>query len=511
MAHFQQPDFILSNRRRLASPNERRVIARQNIGHQRRLIIGAVYTSYTHHAAFRLEHSKQPFLAALKFCIEEHPLLSTVILNEDTEAPEFATPKTLDLTAHLEVRDVDGSIPEDECIESLMAQISDEQLLPRCTTPAWKVVLVPLSPNEISGLSRLLVLFTNYHSHGDGRSGLAFQDSFHKGLSRYLMQASKDQQLVETICETPNKPLLPPIEEGGKLTLSWSYLLSPLLGTYFPKPIVSWLGIRDSWLQSEDGIWRGEKTFFEPTKHSTGLVLINIEASIMDRVLQRSRERSTTFTGLLQHLIARSLAATSGFEGSNLAFNAGVAIDMRHLFEGLYTRGSMMNCVTGHSELVQYSHSHEEPDWASDPSSQLWEAARKTTASLKCAAGTLHNQPIGLLQYLKEFRPWTTGQIGKERDMSFEISNLGAFGLTSSNEDHEANVSIERAVFSQPAKATGSLLDFNPVSIKGGPLALTITWQLGVLGLREGTETAFVKSVGAKVKSAIYEIAAVPT
>ena len=435
--------------------------------------------------------------------------MSTVILSGDTESPVVATPKTLDLDAHLEIREVDKDISEGKCIEKLMAQIGDEQFTSLHATPPWKVVLAPLRPEESSGQSRLLVLYSNYHSHGDGRSGLAFHNSFHAGLVKHFGQANEDYKSIESVCKAPTKPLLPPIEEGGKLSLSWSYLLSPLLGTYLPTSIASFLGIRPSWLTHEAGIWRGKLTTFDPANHSTGLVLLIIEAATISKVLAQCRAKKATFTGLLEHLIVRSLTASDGGAITLDAFNTGIAIDMRHLFGGRYSGGSMLNCVTGYSELVVLDRSQETTDWAADPSSQFWEAARKTTAGLKTASSTLHNQPMGLLQYLKGFRSWTTGKIGKERETSFEISNLGAFSPAAQTEQAVPKITIEKVVFSQPAEASGSLLNFNPVSLKGGPLAMTITWQRGVLDLTEGDdETAFVRRVSSKLESLIREIAA---
>ncbi|KAI4735292.1 hypothetical protein E4T50_14182 [Aureobasidium sp. EXF-12298] len=497
-------DFVLDNRRRLASPNERRCITRQDIGHQRKLIVGAVYTSNTHDDIIALKHGKQPFFQALRFCIETHPLLSTVILNADTEVPEFATPKALDLDKHLEIV-VAEHLAEEQYIENLLARIGDEKFESLKTIPPWKVVLAALPRCEGSGKSRLLVLFTNYHSHGDGRSGLAFQDSFHKGLSEYISQTHKDESdLEDTICQPPTTPLLPPIEDDGRMTLSWSYLLSPLLGTYLPRSIVSYLGLRDSWLSSEADFWRGEKTSFDPENHCTGLVLLTLDCSTKEKILQTCRNNHTIFTGLLQHLVARSLNAPDGGALSTSTFLAGVAIDMRHLFPGTYSRASMMNCVTGHSELINSTHLQEEQDWATNPSSPFWQAAQKTSESLKVAASTLHNQPIGLLQYLKAFRPWTVGRVGKERDMSFEISNLGAFKPT----QESSLLAMEKCVFSQPAKASGSLLDSNAVSNQGGPLVLTITWQKGVLGVGDGREErAFVERVCGKLEVFLTEIA----
>jgi hypothetical protein len=523
-------DFILDTRRRLASkhtnlprkcsytkfltlptgPNERRVITRQDLGHQRKLIVGAVYTSDSHGDVLALKHGKRPFLQALRFCVDTHPLLSTVILNADTEAPEFATPKVMDLDKHLEIV-VAEDLPEEQYMERLLARISDEGFGALHTTPPWKVVLTVLPRCEASEASRLLVLFTNYHSHGDGRSGLAFQDSFHKGLSEYLItQASENQSgllaLEDTICKPPTSSLLPPIEDRGRMTLSWSYLLLPLLGTYLPKSIASFLGLRDSWLSSDLDIWRGEKTTFDPANHSAGLLLFSLDNSIKEKLLQRCRANKTTFTGLLQNLIARALTAPDGGAIAASAFLAGVAVDMRHLFPGIYSAASMMNCVTGHSELIHSSHVQEpnhDDNWTTNPSSQTWHAAATTSASLKNAAGTLHNQPIGLLQYLKAFRPWTNSLVGKDRDMSFEVSNLGAF-----KPKPESLLSIEKLVFSQPAKASGSLLDFNAVSVAGGPMVVNVTWQRGVLSIGDGREEdGFVRKVCGRLQSLIVDVA----
>jgi hypothetical protein len=76
--------------------------------------------------------------------------------------------------------------------------------------------------------------------------------------------------------------------------------------------------------------------------------------------------------------------------------------------------------------------------------------------------------------------------VGKERDMSFGISNLGSFKQPKEN---NSRIGMEKLLFSQPAKASGSLLDFNAVSVEVvGPLVLTVTWQRGVLGVRDRRE-----------------------
>jgi hypothetical protein len=67
---------------------------------------------------------------------------------------------------------------------------------------------------------------------------------------------------------------------------------------------------------------------------------------------------------------------------------------------------------------------------------------------------------------------------------------------------------MEKLVFSQPAKASGSLLDFNAVSVDGGPLIVTVTWQKGVLSVGdEREEREFVGRVCGKLENSLFEAA----
>jgi hypothetical protein len=69
-------------------------------------------------------------------------------------------------------------------------------------------------------------------------------------------------------------------------------------------------------------------------------------------------------------------------------------------------------------------------------------------------------------------------------------------------------LSIEKLVFSQPAKASGSLLDFNAVSVERGPLVVTVTWQRGVLGVGDGgEEDGFVRKVCKKLEYLLAKVA----
>jgi hypothetical protein len=99
-----------------------------------------------------------------------------------------------------------------------------------------------------------------------------------------------------------------------------------------------------------------------------------------------------------------------------------------------------------------------------------------------------HGSVLAILQSL---RPWTTSLTNKDRDVSFEVSNLGASKSEFYSPKSGLLLVIDKVVFSQRAKALRSLLNFNAVSIASSPMVMSMTSQRGVLGVgnrKEGEE-----------------------
>lgn len=463
---------------------------RQDVGHQRTLVVGAIYTSQTANSVLDLSRGHEFATKALKHCIKKHPILSAVIVNGSAERPSFGLLETLDLSRHIDIRDLDNDLPEGKRIEQILATVSNEKFPSVDQHPPWKIILSSL-PGQDDSATRLLVLFAFYHSHGDGKSGLAFHRTFLEGL--------QDKYAVKQAGDMLSSRLQPSMEETGKLSLSWSYLLAPLLGVYLPSFLATLLGFRASAVPPEDGIWSGKDFCFDPNDFRTGLAMVTIDDDIMQDALKRCRSRQTSFTGLLNQLIARALHAGLGPEHASKTFSTQIVVDLRRLFQGTFSDQTMMNCVSAYYETIASPPAVEEK-WTT-PTSGIWAAARNTTAGLMKCAGTLHNQPIGLLQYLSNFRSWTLGQIGKKRESSYEISNLVVFdpipySATEKPKDFPDPVHIEKTFFAQPAAAVGPCLNFNLVTTKGGPLVMTATWQQGVLDLGGVEQEAdFVREV----------------
>ncbi|THW70066.1 hypothetical protein D6D19_08054 [Aureobasidium pullulans] len=475
---------------RPAGYNERRYITRQSLGYYRTLAIGGIYTV---DQASATVISQQTFIPVLKHCVATHPLLSATIKGQDTESPSFARPKTLDLHNHVEILCTDD-------LGSGAADLSEKDLIHRVTnrtldfefsdveiTPPWKIVVFLLPSQD--GAQRLFVLFAYYHSHGDGKSALAF----HKTILQGLNQESNVGD--NFLCETPSVPLPPTIEQAGKLSIPWSYLLSPLFGAYLPEAVVKSLGLRASTTPKSADAWTGKRYWTR---------IFSVPHQTMDAALRLCRAHDVKFTGLLHQLIVRALSEALPGSPTIGGFVASTVVDLCPLLNGIGPNDMSCPGPTAAFELFSRSKPTDWNNWTQPQSgSPIWTAARRTTKDVAKCATTLHDQPIGLLSYLSKFRPWMQGEAEKYRDTSYEISNLGVFDPTAGSQ--KGAWDVESMFFAQPANFLGGCLAFSVVTRKGGDMTVSVTWQERTLGVEE--EQAFVARTCQLITQYLGEIA----
>lgn len=445
--------------------------------------MGGIYTLDNPSSGFSLQSI---LVKALKHCVASHPILSTYIIGQETEAPEFARPPALDLNKHINILDAPDLFDEKSLIKLTLAQTNDHVFDCCDKTPPWQITVLPLSAAEQSETSRYLILFGYYHSHGDGKSGLAFHKTLLSGLNQ--AQSADCAYDDDPKFASPNTPLLPTLEMAGRLPISWSYLLSPLLGAYLPAFVTNPLGIRASATPEADDQWAGNKTFFEPESYQTCLEVVSIGHSVVQKIIQECRRHDVKFTGLLHQVIVQALSEELPPEKAG-CFVSQTAVDLRSHLNGI-TEDDMALCPTAYYELFKRISNDET---SRQPGSDaFWAAARTTTQNLAKCAGTLNDQPVGLLAYLRNMYPWTRGQVGQRRECSYELSNIMAFNPGPFESEQGCN--IESMIFSQPANVSSGCLNFNVVSRYRGDLTIVISWQAGALDVQN--EQVFVERVG---------------
>lgn len=485
--------------------SEKRQIIRHGLGFYRALILTGLYTQRNGNSSFdptNFEH----FIPALKHCIAVHPILSATIQGEDTEDPSFARPETINLRNHIQILDsADDTGPQEDDLDfitEITKKAHDQPLLGVDKQPPWRIVVLPLANGGATLTEkRMYIIFAYSHSHGDGKSGLAFHRTFLEGLN-----LENPQHGSTYVYQPPASSLPPPLEEACHLRISWPFLLLNILGSIVPTVAHKLFGFQPS---GADNVWSGRAMCHDSLNFQTGSQSLLVKSDKVHSILKVCREHGTKFTGIFNQLVVSALDHALAGDPTTRSFLGGIVLDLRALIP-LYSDDQMGNFVSAHyepsdpSELVSLRNARGNLK----QNAAFWNAARGTTERLANCSTTLSDQPIGLLRYISKFRPWMLGQLGKKRDFSYEISNLVVFdpqprGL-SANPPASAECkkwTVDRLIFSQPANAIGSALNFQIVTMKNGDMIITLNWQQGVLGVSD--EDSFARGILGEINTEI--------
>jgi hypothetical protein len=403
-----------------------------------------------------------------------------VVKDKHTEKPAYEGVSSINLEDHVSIVDEVNSAEETEAFEKVLPPILDRPW--PADIPPWRIIVLPLASHG-STAKRCFIVFSFSHTLGDGMVGITFHRTLLEALRRTTGTDEKESFLI-----TPPTQVLPaPFDTPERLPISWKFLLGPLLAVYLPNSINEILGLRAAVSTVDAGTWTGPPIFFDPAVAQQSRVrILEIEAPLVLRALKASRAHDSKLTASMHQLIVRALSkAIPDRDVTN--FVSATAVDMRASI-GIprYTWGLF---VSGHYEV----HPRVLETALSD---EMWAAASSITKRLAECGTRLHDQAIGLLRYVPSIRNWTLGKIGHRRDCSFEVSNLLAF-----DGGVHPTCNISKMVFSQPANVMSAPLVFNIISVQGGSLMCTVSWQAGGLGVPMEQERSFVDEIVSSLRA----------
>ena len=105
----------------------------------------------------------------------------------------------------------------------------------------------------------------------------------------------------------------------------------------------------------------------------------------------------------------------------------------------------------------------------------IWDTAEYFYAQMRDElARSPRDNLVGLLPYVSDYIDFYRKKIGKAREASFEVSNLGVF---TSQDAQPRQWVLKNMTFTQGAQPVGPAFAVNCVSVRGGPLTVAITWQ----------------------------------
>lgn len=416
--------------------------------------------------------SKDILLQALEQCVHQHPALSAVVRDAETERPRLVTEGLQDLEDHL--RFLDATHGHAETQQQLLEQIHNEPFSEYERRPQWKLYV----SDAVEGY---YIAFACSHALTDGRSLIVF----HRTLRTALNQLEEQRgDTSEGLIRTSDSKLLAPLEDAADLPISWSFLLAPLLKEYLPGWLARPLGLAEpspTGSQTQDQPYKGAAS--RPQREDprklipTAVHHVALPPSTFTRLLATCKEHHARLTGCLNHCIAKSLSEALLIRKvpNATSFKVDTSIDLRR-------------CIPDYADSIANLASTTAETLSAEQNDMDWQAVQRTSRRHAEASSTLADQPVGLLRYLTKFREWTTKNAAQPASSSFEMSNVGTFDGRSGGA-----WTVSDMVFSQSANGVGPPLNFNVASAKNGALNVVVTWWPGMLGV-DG-ERAFVEEV----------------
>ncbi|KAI0006304.1 alcohol acetyltransferase [Xylariaceae sp. FL0662B] len=439
------------------------------------------------------------FEDAVAQVVQRHPLLHVGIMDADSKRPVWAKLDNIDLRQHIEWRFLDTG----ENMASLLHETTETELDSRYpdleNRPGWKIVVL-----HQRGTDFLEVVLNFNHVNADGIGAKVFHedilqclnsgptDEIKRHFRNHILQVSKHS------LEFPE-----PIEKLCKLRVDAPFFIKTLwkeLGPSFGKgqTQADWAPIRGS-------------------PYSTRLRSFSIEASPLAELLISCRNHSTSITALLHSLMLASLA--SHIKDAP-GFASGTPLDQRRFLptdQGFRPERTIANYVTvmNHdfpADPVAQIRSKilpraAEEDLSADVEELVWSVAAKVRTDIqnKLALGT-KNDPLGFAKLVGDWQAHLKHLAQKPRPHSWVVTNLGVIDGGSQPSDASTNElrdswSICAAQFAIPTEVPSGALVISPVTVAGGPLCITCSWQDNVV------DASLAESVMADLRRWLIQLA----
>ncbi|ORY61713.1 alcohol acetyltransferase [Pseudomassariella vexata] len=441
---------------------------------------------------------KERLERAVALTVLEHPLLQAGIDDEDSKRPAWVRLESIDLRNHIEWREAEDETKDFDVFVHNVTEMQHNTPFPnQDSQPGWKVtVLQPAVQREF-----VEVLFAWNHAHGDGTSGRVF----HETLLRKLNTHSREEvglALKEHILQLrQDTPFTPSQEMLLKFPMSPAYALS-----------TGWKELRPA-VFAKDSATHANWAPIKKLPYSSRFKGITVDSETLQKVLVLCRQHQTTLTGLLHALCLISVANRLPKEQAP-GFKSVTPFCLRRFLDPKQSECHSIDPDNIFANLVSSRHHAFNIDLLEKLRTQLegattgaqtavdelqetmWAAAVSVRQDLvKRINANLKNEAVGLLKFVGDWNTEWKSQMKKARELTWEVSNIGVIDgkLVRSDEnlDPEGSWTIERAIFSQSAFVPGPALGVNPISVKGGSLCITCTWQGGIIDAKLGEGLIF--------------------
>jgi hypothetical protein len=376
--------------------------------------------------------------------VQEEPALRLSVSNANTPHPTFVSCHVdTDTLLELVTFRKDVSWSDRPAFVSLIEEETGKRHPDHdSSTPLWRVVLC--ADNT--------VVFCFHHGIGDGKSGLAFHIMLLKALN-----ASADADAP------PSRAWVPAIETCTDVSPNWWTLLRELIGLFIP---TSWTKLHSAWTGYDAPSI--ETSFVLATKQrptsKPKVAIVELSSADVACFLQLSRKYNVTVTSALYAVIvsvySRLILETQHPPSHITKLATIVPISLRPISGTPET--AFCDHVSGWRNHVDLRPTFK------------WSHASEYASLLKGMSQKEAAAEVGLLRFLVgKYEGFNLGKLGKKRDSTFCLSNLGTFP-----KKHIGDVNgwqIGRTFFCSTDVVAGTTCNFDVVGHGDGGLTVSIT------------------------------------
>lgn len=423
------------------------------------------------------ERLRGSFERAIAETVLQHPVLQAGLVDEDSKRPSWIQLESIDFANHVAWQTVNASDDLQAALSGLLESQIDRKFSHLETQPGWRVVIL-----RQPGGRTLEAAFIWNHTVADGISGKIF----HETLLQHLNSADGDappnlHNRVLRLADTAQR--FPPAPEAiCKYPISPRFTASALWKVFKPDIIANREGTRAAWSPIR----------LQPYK--TQRRAIAIDDVTLQRILCSCRTNNTTLTGLLHGIAVLSFASQlQPHEAPGLVGDT--ALNMRPAtpsappgypwYEPHKTMGNILSGLehtfdrhlVGDVRRRLASAPPTDPDRKAALAPAVWSVAQAARRDIQKSLdlGTRDNM-VGLMRFVPDWRAQMSEQAGKPRRTSWVVTNIGV--LDGDPEGVGAgHWTIERALFSLSAEASGAAIHICPISVLGKELCVDFSWQ----------------------------------
>ncbi|EPS36574.1 hypothetical protein H072_9827 [Dactylellina haptotyla CBS 200.50] len=468
---------------RQAGMIERFHIIRSSINFYNNVVVSASYST-------AVPITPDDFIRALHSVLKEHPVLSVGIqLSKDKATPpSFIRLPQIDFTksqGFLSWETSDTAPTHDRERKQLITRLHNLPFSNDLLTkePLWRVAVLKRSYNtptahnsDTNGEGRVdyEIAFCVHHAICDGLSGAAFHYSLVKALNGLDVQESGGKWDVYTPPE--DLELLPPMEECVDMGLGFK--TAGRVAGHLAK------GVLPSFLHKS--VWTGGKV--GEKLENTKLDVAAVEAYTMEHLVKTLKEKKISMTAFLTYATADAFYSVMKSMDEKEAAKMKamkVSLPMSYRKHAEWGNDVMVDCIGAINwDIEKFKSLDGEVH-----------AMKKLTHELRHASGATRDSEVGLLALVGDMEGFFRGQLGKERGLTFEVSNLGFLDEskiggprnadskttdTDAAEKKKSDWRIEEAWFSQSSSIAGPAFSVNVVTVRG-KMVLVVQWMENIL------------------------------